>query len=394
MRNLVFSISLVLTTFSVLAQNAGFKAMLRDKPDPTKAILVVTSNHYGGLYVTSGNKVHGTPATNSKFDINGELPGIRCYYVVPGEYDFTAYAPIIGLGSYPNFSTFSKSFPFSGFFTLEAGKAYHIGYVNANIPTTRQKGSIMIETSREQTCTFEITDDKLIASKEHLKRYYPKVLNSVKGEIGQVSFTQGHKICPSGNVIFDENFTDNSRGWKTADDGIHKSYITSNSLIIENNGTDSCVLTLPVKIPKGFEIILETTWTGGDDNKGFGLILGNSERKCFKFTISGNGYFSIQRWAYIMNKMWVSPFALDWRKYDFINTGAGAKNVIRVQRMGIDRSTSGMFVIYVNDVLVARNIFFIDPMNNIQQLNNKGVIGVYSYGKQDVAFNRLIYSEL
>jgi len=392
MKKMYLSFMLVLALFSTSAQKAGFKALIKDNPDPAKAILVITSNHFGELYVTSGNKVYCTPDPYSKFDVYGEKQNIRAFYVVPGEYEFTVFAAIIGLGNSQNFSTYAKFFPFTGIFRLEAGKAYHLGYLNAIIPTNRVRGSINLATG-EETCTYEATKERLKASKEYLEKF-SKVFNSVNGVIEQVVFSQGHNICPAGNIIFDEKFANNSRGWKTSDEGAYKSYIANNSLIIENNGTDSCVLTSPVNIPKGFDILLETTWVGGDNNKGFGLILGYSEKNCFKFTISGNGYFSIQRWAYFMNKMWVSPFVLEWRKYDYINTGEGAKNRIKVQRMEIDSTVYGMFVIYVNDVMVARNIYFIDSMNNSQQLGNKGVLGVYSYGKQSVAFNRLTLSEL
>jgi hypothetical protein len=75
-----------------------------------------------------------------------------------------------------------------------------------------------------------------------------------------------------------------------------------------------------------------------------------------------------------------------------INTGNGAKNVIRVQKMQIQGRTFGLIAVYVNDVLVAREPFFIDIRG--WQFKNKGVIGVFSFGKQNVAFNRLTFSEL
>ena len=171
-------------------------------------------------------------------------------------------------------------------------------------------------------------------------------------------------------------------------------------MIIENNGTDSCVLTIPVKIPrtidseKGFEVILETTWIGGDENKGFGLIIGRGERNCYKFTLSNNGYFSIFGWDYLkfFTLHNTNPVMLGWKKYDFINTGAGAKNVIRVLLLPVDSRVYGMFVVYVNDVMVTRNVYFLNS-NSVYQFEKDGVIGVYSYGKQNVAFNKLTFAE-
>ena len=395
---------LVLALFSASAQSTGFKALLRDNPDPTKAILVITSNHYGALYVTAGNKAYSTPSTSVGFDINGEKPGIRCYYVAPGEYEFAVYAAIIGIGSYSKWLSFSRFFPYRGVFSLEAGKAYHLGYMNVFIPTNSVRGSINLAEG-ERTCTYETNAERLTASKEYLIKYYPKILNSVNGEIVQVTFSQGHTMCPAGKALFDETFADNSHGWKISDVGTHKSYIRNNSLTLENSDEDSYLLTIPAKIPKSFDLQLETRWTSGEDNKGFGLILGNDDRNCYKFTISGNGYFSIQRLSHIWTRTYGTgylatltgnmeiPFVEAWSKQDCIHTGTDAKNVIRVQMMPIDNKSSQLFLVYVNDVLITRSIYFIDTDFG-HTVRNKGVIGVYSNGKQNVAFNRLTLSEL
>lgn len=400
MKNLFLSLTLVFAVFSATAQKAGFKAILpgitlkSDKPDPTKAILIVTSNHYGDIYAISGNKVYVTPSSVTNPGLDGEMSGTRSFYVAPGEYEFVQFTAKVSLGSNPNFSTYSRFFPYRGIFRLEAGKAYHLGYLNAIIPTFKDGRTIRLDTNGEQSCSYEANAERLAASKEYLEKYYPKIFNSVNSEIEQISFTQGYKICPAGNIIINENFADNSRRWQTTDDGTCKSYIANNSLIIENNSADSCILTIPdAKIPKSFDLQVETTWASGDNNKEFGIIIGDDVMNCFRFVITNNGYFSMKGWNKsnsLGNKM---PIMLNWSKYDFINTGEVAKNIIRVQLMPIDHYTFRMFVVYVNDELVVRGTYVLDTFNN-RQVRTKGVIGVYSFGKQNVAFNRLTLSEL
>ena len=397
MKKVVFTLIFVFAAFSVQAQKNVFKILVSDKPDPAKAILMVTYNGYGELYVTKGNIVYVTPYMGDKFDVNtpDEYMAVRYYYVDPGEYEFTGFSKSVGTGEtnnpYVGHGLVTKFFPFTRTFRLEAGKAYCLGYIEAKIPTITERGWTSIDPNGEQTCNVLTSPERLTSGKTKFQNDKPKIFHSVKGEIEPVTFLPVQKMHEAGNVLFDEKFTDNTRGWQTSNDGTYKSYIADNSLIIENNGVDSCVLTLPVNIPKSFDLRLETTWIGGDNRRDFGLIIGNDNVNCLKFTITNNGYFCVKRWNYFKGVMYQNPIVADWQKHDCIHTGDGAKNVIKVQKMQIQGITYGMIAVYINDVLVSREPFLIDQ--RYVQFNKKGVIGIFSFGKQSVAFNRLTFSD-
>ena len=372
--------------FSATAQKSVWQHLDKDKPDPTKAVLAVTSDKVGGaISVIEGHHVHELLCpVNSKYnfteDKKNEETFVRYYYVEPGTYEFTTYATSIILPNYPA-EIYNKYFFFKDMiFRLEAGKAYYFGHVNVNIPTIIVNKKHIVDPNAKQTCTIDPNVEHRVTIRERFQKNLPNVFNFVEGVIEQVTFTQGHYICSTGKVIFDEKFKDNSRGWKTSNNGMQKSYIADNSLVIENNGLDSCILTIPVNISDNFDVELETTWMGGENNKGFGLIIGDE-----KFTITNNGYFCVKLWGKRVN-MLLRTFETNWSKYDCINTGTGAKNIIKVQSLPYQSYGYGMLFVYVNNVLVERI--------NITKFNKKGVIGVFSFGKQNVAFNRLIYSEL
>jgi len=388
---------LVFAAFTVQAQKNVFKILVSDKPDPAKAILMVTYNGYGELYVTKGNIVYVTPYMGNKDDITtkGDYMAVRYYYVDPGEYEFIAFSQSVVTGEtdnpYVSHGVVIKTFPFSGIFKLEAGKAYYFGYIETKIPTITERGRTSIDPNGEQTCNVVMSPERLTFSKLKFQNDKPKIFYSVKGEIEPVTFLPTQKMYVAGNVLFDEKFADNTHGWQTSNDGTKKSYISDNSLIIENNGVDSCVLTLPVNIPKSFDLRLETTWIGGDNRRDFGLIIGNDNVNCLKFTITNNGYFCVKRWNYFKGIMYQNPMVEGWQKHDCIQTGDGAKNVIKVQKMQIQGLTYGMIAFYINDVLVAHGPYLIDQRS--AQFDKKGVIGVFSFGKQNVAFNRMTFTD-
>ena len=375
MKKLFITVMLIAASWSAQAQKqqSGFTVLKKDIPDPAKAILVVTSNFEGSVYLTAGGTAY---PINLIFQWN--IKKVNCSYVEPGEYELISTAVNYESGNWK----ITEYFPFTGSIRLEAGKAYFLHIETTFVP----KG--------KPTCDLQTSPERLAAGKEKFQRYFPKVFSSVKGELEPAVFLPTPKMRAVGDALLDEKFADNSRGWPTFDDGIHKSYVANNSLIIENNGADSCVLTLPVDFPNSFDVRLETTWAGGNNNKAFGLILGRDNKNNLRYYIANNGHFSVQRWFYpnYITVQW-PLFAKDWSKYDCINTGVGAKNEIRVQNVKLEGTYLWMTSVFINDVMVARNIYKIDITSKANMIG-KGVMGIISYGPQNVAVNRLILSEL
>ena len=369
MKKVIITLMLMVASWSAQAQKqqTGFTWIRNDIPDPAKAILVVTSNCIGSVYLTPGSTAYPINLYDLT-DKKRESTTRGYYFLEPGEYEFITFV------------SGSTYFPFKGSFRLEAGKAYFLGYIEG-VPAG----------GRAPTCELQTNPERLAECMEKFQQKYPQIFSAVKGEMEPVAFLPTQKMRAVGNARLDETFADNSRGWPTSDG---KSYVANNSLIIENNATDSCVLSLPVDFPKSFDVRLETTWTGGNNSRAFGLVLGFDNVNNLRYYITNNGHFSVQRWFY--PKYFVYPwplFAKEWHKYDCINTGNGAKNEIRVQNVKLEGTYFWMTSVFINDVMVARNTYKID-VSSKTNIIRKGVMGIISYGPQNIAVNRLTFSEL
>ncbi|MBK9392007.1 MAG: hypothetical protein IPN68_18155 [Bacteroidetes bacterium] len=163
---------------------------------------------------------------------------------------------------------------------------------------------------------------------------------------------------------------------------MHSTTISEGKMIINNQSTDSCIVTKNIRFPVSFDAEAECTWISGETNKGFGMIIGNDPITCLKFTITANGYFSVFRWLGKNGLKWFSPIVYGWTKTDLIDTSPNAKNVISIQKTDWYMHNVGMIAFYINGTLVARNIFYISPPagGSGTQFSKDGVIGLFSYG--------------
>ena len=200
MKKLIITVMLVLAASSILAQKTVWRHLDKDKPDPTKAVLAVTSNKPEGLIrVTKGNTAYELLCPiNSKFNFtqDNEEKSVRYYYIEPGEYEFTAYITSIFLSKkYPMREMYTKNFNFTGSFRLEAGKAYYFGHVIVNIPINTVNNVQSIDPDAKQTCTIDTNVENRVMIREKFQKNLPKVFNSVKGEIEQVVFLSSQSRC-------------------------------------------------------------------------------------------------------------------------------------------------------------------------------------------------------
>jgi len=371
-----------------------FKHLKKDVPNPSEAILAFTVKTFNKNYNVSsgdvlfsfGSMVYSCPlnlksVTKTKKDGGIVTEATYIYSVQPGTFDLNAVEIETVNGQFSS----STRFPFHGSFRLEAGTINYLGEINIDITSSISNLAISDERYKDMT--------------EKFKKDYPAIISSVKGNINAIQLADSYP-CETDKPLFNEDFSNNSRDWKVKDEGVHKMFLSDGSFVIDNQGTDSCLVTSNVEIPESFDIELETTWQGGNNNKRFGLLIGTTEKLCFQFTITGNGYCSI--WEWMIGKPLFSKIernlakddgkdiVYSWAKTDALRTNPGDKNIIRVQKTAWYMHTVGMIAFYINNKLIARNIYYLGAI----QFSKKGVVGMFSYGKQTVSFDNLKLSTL
>lgn len=303
--------------------------------------------------------------------------------VVPGKYDLnlveveTTNGPYIG----------SVRYPFQGSFQLDAG-------------TINYLGEIIIDLTSSGTSL--VTDEKNIArATEKFSKAYPVIYSSAGNKIRTISLSES-VACETKDILLSDDFSQNSGNWKLTSGDNQTITINGGEVKIDNQKVDSCLVTRRVELPEIFDITIETRWNGGDPNKAFGLLIGNEETQCLKFSITGGGYCSIFRWDYGRNsssrplKMWSPPNVVGWSKSAFLHTNPGDKNILRVQKTKWSGFIIGVIAFYINDKLVARNIYYVTPPmgGNAFQFKKDGIAGMFSFGKQSVSFSNFKMSSL
>lgn len=399
MNRILFFIGCIILTFDMSAKDIPFENLVKDVPDPSSAILVfdvqsiaLTDNvSFGEIYFTFGKTVYNLPWNNKSIEhnitkANGQvIKTTTCYCkFTPGIFDLTAFDIITASYPYTNYATF----PLQGVFELQPNTIHYLGLI--------QRNSITQETK------WLFSDELLNNAINKLKNKYPTIYQAANSNISNISFLKP-MVCKTGETLLQDDFSQNSGIWMLINDELHKSSITDGKLILKNNGLDSCLTIRNMEIPKDFNMQIETQWLGGDNNKSFGLIIGNDEKHCLKFNITQSGYYSITRWSYDKGlfakkeTMWFSPIVSAWTKTDKINTQPLGKNTIRVQKLNWYGHIVEFIAFYVNDELLTRNVFYINPPiagSSGVQFNKSGIVGMFSYGNQTVSFDNFVFSTL
>jgi hypothetical protein len=303
--------------------------------------------------------------------------------VVPGNYDLNLVEIETSSGQYSG----SIRFPFQGSFKLETGTVNYLGEINVDMAAS--------------ACSLIKDEKKIGQAAEKFAIEYPVIFNSAGKKITAIALAESYP-CETNETILVESFSQNNGSWNRISNNDQKILFTEGAVKIDNQGADSCLVTRRTELPDNFDLSVETTWTGGETNKAYGLLIGNEETQCLKFSITSGGYFAIFRWDYGKPsssrpaKMWSSPSVEGWKKSGFIHTSTGEKNILRVQKTSWQGYIVGVIAFYINDKLAARNIYYVTPPMGGSgiQFKKNGVTGMFSYGKQNVSFSSLRMSTL
>lgn len=366
-----------------------FKRLTKDVPSD-KAILIFNINTFNGKnQVTGGEILFSRNATvfscpmwliNLNKATNNQLITSQCtyYYAVdPGELDINLVNIETTNGTYNT----SVGYPVSGTFKLEAGTINYMGEIRIDL--------------EKSTCIIAHNEVNFEMACSAFKKDFPVIFNSANGKINTVELALSHP-CETGGTIFSDDFSVLNSNWQFVNNNLHSTKIIDGKIALDNQSIDSSVVYKTIELPKTFEISADVYWNEGEKNKGFGLIIGTDATSCLKFTITANGYYCISRWLGKNGLKWISPIVSPWAKTEFINTNPGEKNVIRIQKTDWNMHTVGIIAFYINDKLLARDIFYISPPagGSGTQFNKEGTIGLYSYGKQQVSFDNFQMSVL
>jgi hypothetical protein len=316
-----------------------------------------------------------TPKRNEEKLYSGE---VTCYYTAdPGEVDINLIEVETTNGSY----TSSVSFPLSGKFKLEAGVVHYLGVILVDLA--------------KSTCSIYQDESITAMAGSKFKNDFPAIAGALNGKITLANLTRPVP-CETMQTLFADDFSQNNASWQISAGNLQKIMIAEGVLTMDNQSTDSSVITKTIDIPGSFDAQAECTWQGGETNKGYGLIIGNDPVTCLKFTITSDGYYSIFRWLPKKDLQWISQNVFGWTKSDAIRTKPGDKNVLRVQKTEWFMHNVGMIAFYVNETLVARNVFYIYPPagGSGTQFKKQGVIGLFSYGRQVMAWDNFKVSKL
>jgi hypothetical protein len=337
---------------------------------------------------SNGNTVYSCPLNLKYLTKNKENKVVTTEvfsfsYAVPGTYDLNLVEVETKNGPYIS----SVRYPFQGSFTLEAGTINYLGEIIIDL--TSSGSALAVDQKNSSLAT------------EKFAREYPAIFNSAGNKVNTIHLLESHP-CETGDIIFSEDLSQNNGEWKVTNNEDQKVVFSESGVKIDNQKGDSCLVTRRIDIPENFDISIETTWNGGDPNKSFGLMIGNEETQCLKFSVTGGGYCSIFRWDYVKKsssrplKMWSPPNVVGWSKSAFLNTNPGDKNILRVQKTSWSGFTIGVIAFYINDKLIARNIYYVTPPSGgyAIQFNKNGIAGMFTFGKQAVTFSNLKMSSL
>jgi hypothetical protein len=359
----------------------AFKRLSKDEPSD-QAVLIFTvkveNSKYpisgGAVYFSRDAAVYSCPMTwyTPKRDAVTKLySGEMTYYYLtaPGQADIALIDVETKNGSYTTW----VSFPLRGQFNMDAGSVNYVGEIEVDL-------SASASAIQQNESTFSEVTSKF-------KNDFPAISGASKG-IAFVNLSPSIPLKPAGE-IFADDFSKSSSSWQITTDNLHHVTFSDGALVLDNQGADSSVVLKSTIFPGSFEVEAACSWISGESNKGYGVIIGNDPVNCLKFTITSGGYFSIFRWLPKKELKWIAQDVVGWTKSDLVHTGPGEKNVLRVQKTEWEMHTVGMIAFYINDNLAARNVYYVSPptIGSGTQFKKEGVVGMFSYGKQVIAWD-------
>ena len=374
-----------------------FRALKKDEAceDPVLVISVKRTTteksnivYSGGeVLFTCGPKVYSFPLISREEKTqknNGVIESefISSCIAQPGNYELVSISFSARQGNYIS----STNYAFHGTFTLAKGTLNYLGEISYDLPTSQ--------------VSLESDAGRFKKSGELFGTQFPGLFASAGSKLSVVRLGDPQPFTPA-TTLFEDDFKSGPARWRMINDNLHSAVIEDGSLIIHDRAKDSAVVSTDIPLPDGFDVELDISWIGGDENKSFGLLIGNDIKHCLKFNLTSSGYYSVTRCDFSKaalakaEKMFSPEVAEPWKKSAIINTGAGKTNHLRIQKTGWYQHTVGIIAFYLNDKLLCRNFYLISPAGfGSTQFDKNGVLGLFCYGKQQVSFSKLKYSAL
>ncbi|MCG3211008.1 MAG: Protein TolB [Anaerolineae bacterium] len=156
-------------------------------------------------------------------------------------------------------------------------------------------------------------------------------------------------------LVYEEDFSDSFSGWDDAFDAYTRKVYGNNRYNIEVFASNLVAWGLANRIVSDFEIEVEGKLEDGDNTNSYGLLFRFKDRENFyRFDISGDGYYLFSKFV---DGEWIT--LVDWTPSEFINTGLGATNILKVTAFGpnISLSVNGQQLAAVTDDSLTRGNF-------------------------------------
>jgi hypothetical protein len=156
-------------------------------------------------------------------------------------------------------------------------------------------------------------------------------------------------------LVYEEDFSDSFSGWDDAFDAYTRKVYGNNRYNIEVFASNLVAWGLANRIVSDFEIEVEGKLEDGDVTDSYGLLFRFKDRNNFyRFDISGDGYYLFSKFV---DGEWIT--LVDWTPSEFINTGIGATNILKVSAFGpnITLWVNGQQLTSATDDSVARGNF-------------------------------------
>ena len=165
------------------------------------------------------------------------------------------------------------------------------------------------------------------------------VYNKQKISIGYLSMSYlGNSTAPKpkpiakGNLVFSDDFNDNTNRWHTASNQDLDFSFSGGKFNLDYKLEKGGRLTYINKYfnsSKDFEIETKLQHVSGDTNSPYGILWGKKDENYLQFLLTATGYYKIKR--VVNNK---NEEIIKWVKSSLINKGSGQSNTIKIKREG------------------------------------------------------------
>lgn len=133
-------------------------------------------------------------------------------------------------------------------------------------------------------------------------------------------------------LVYEEDYSDSFSGWDDAFDAYTRKVYGNNRYNIEVAASNLVAWGLANRIVADFEIEVEGKLEDGDQANSYGLLFRFKDRDNFyRFDISADGFFLFSKF---IDGEWIT--LADWTESEFIHTGKGATNILKVSAFGPD----------------------------------------------------------